>query len=264
MNNKPLVAAFSLGLAVLSGCGGGRDASGPTVQRANALAFVACPQFRDLKIDVPLASSCWVVEHQGRKIGLGNSLGTPQLGHKMLVEAVDTGSADSYCGGQVLSEVRVSVLPEVDNTCQTVLDAEGVTLPPPPPFSPPALSTEPATPYTSSSFVVLFAHQSDFIGTGLGSIPFFADVEKAAKLAIRGNAKAVVITGHAIGTLLVDGPPAMESMETAMARAERVALAMRMLGVPAEKITVNASPVVPVSDAASAWKGRSALIDVVL
>jgi hypothetical protein len=262
--NMCKMAAAVVALAALSACGGGRDSTGPTQVKANALAFVACPQYRDLKIDVPLASACWVVEHQGKKYGLGNALGTPQLGHRMLVEAVDTGSAEQYCGGQVLSNVRVSVLPEIDNTCQTVLDPEGVTLPPPPPFAPPALSTEPATPLASSTYAVLFAHQSDFIGTGLGSIPFFAEVEKAAKLAIRGNARSVVVTGHAISTLLVDGPPATESLATAQARAERVALALRMLGVPAGKISVQASPAVPVADGAAAWLGRSVLIDVTL
>lgn len=248
-------------LAGLSGCGGGDTAIANAAKPA-VVALIDCPKFRDLVVGPPLASTCWIVENQGKKYSLSGAVGTPQLGHKILVEATDSGSTDTFCGGQVLSNVRVSVLPEIDNSCQTVLPAEGVTLPAPAPFAPPTLSTEPATPYVPTRYMVLYPYQSSQIGTGLGSIPFFAEVEKAAKLALRANAKALVITGSAANTILNDGSTAVESADIALERATKVSTALQILGVPKSLITVNVSPVIPSIDGANAWMARSVAIEV--
>jgi outer membrane protein OmpA-like peptidoglycan-associated protein len=244
------------------GGGGGGNSTGPApVQKSGALAFVACPEFRDLQVDAVLANSCWVTTYKGEKISLRGAIGpAPQLGHAVLVEAVDAGGTDSSCGGRVLAQTRISVLPEINSACQTVLAPEGVTLPPATPSQVPMANLDPPQPYKSSSFALFFGHQSWNIDTLGGEM--HVPVEIAANLAMRGNAKAVVVTGHAASTILSDGTVSPETPQLAQQRAERVAKALRILGVPAAIIQASGTPVVPAADGENAFKSRSVTIDV--
>src|SRR6185295_3838408 len=96
----------------------------------------------------------------------------PWLGHRVLVEG--TVSAEpNICGGKVLKPVHLSVLPDRDASCNTMLPAEeryNLTFEPPRPpgpskgrlafdNAPPALTQAP-TPSTSKEFVIPYDFDS--------------------------------------------------------------------------------------------------------
>ena len=86
-------------------------------------SFVGCPVIRDTKT-VP----CWLEEYKGELYYLGIQQDAaaefypPQLGHKALVEGVVT-DQPRICGGVVLKPVKVSVIPDLDPSCNTMLPA---------------------------------------------------------------------------------------------------------------------------------------------
>jgi hypothetical protein len=88
------------------------------------LSFVSCPVVRDTRT-VP----CWLAEYQGEtyfltlQTDVSAPVNPPWLGHRVLVEGVVSGDAP-ICGGRVLEPVTLSVLPELDASCNTVLPAE--------------------------------------------------------------------------------------------------------------------------------------------
>src|SRR6188472_15108 len=86
--------------------------------------FVACPIVRDTST-VP----CWLAEYKGElyfltlQTDVSAPVNPPQLGHQVLVEGV-VSNEPRICGGIVLKPVTLSVLPELDNSCSTMLPAE--------------------------------------------------------------------------------------------------------------------------------------------
>ena len=125
--------------------------------RAN---FVSCPIVRDTA-SVP----CWLSEYDGElyyltiQSDVTSPVTPPWLGHRVLVEG--TVSAEPrICGGIVLKPVHLSVMPEPDASCNTMLPAEeryNLTFEPPRPpgpskgrlafdNAPPSTRTAPAAP----------------------------------------------------------------------------------------------------------------------
>ena len=103
------------------------------------LSFVSCPIVRDTKT-VP----CWLAEYEGEtyfltiQTDVSAPVNPPWLGHRVLVEGV-IADEPSICGGRVLKPVTLSVLPELDGSCNTVLPAEerfNLTFEPPRPPGP--------------------------------------------------------------------------------------------------------------------------------
>lgn len=90
----------------------------------SAISFVACPIVRDTR-SVP----CWLSDHEGQRYYLtiqsdvSATVQPPMLGHQVLVEGV-VSDAPQICGGVVLSPVRLSVMPERDANCSTMLPAD--------------------------------------------------------------------------------------------------------------------------------------------
>ncbi len=88
------------------------------------ISFVSCPIIRDTR-SVP----CWLSDYQGDRYYLtiqsdvSAEVQPPMLGHQVLVEGVVTGKAQ-ICGGIVLSDVHLSVMPELDGNCNEQLPAE--------------------------------------------------------------------------------------------------------------------------------------------
>ncbi len=88
------------------------------------LSFVSCPIVRDTR-SVP----CWLSEHAGElyyltiQSDVSAEVQPPMLGHQVLVEGV-VSDAPRICGGVVLSPVRLSVMPERDANCNTMLPAD--------------------------------------------------------------------------------------------------------------------------------------------
>jgi hypothetical protein len=103
------------------------------------LSFISCPIVRDTKT-VP----CWLAEYEGEtyfltiQTDVSAPVNPPWLGHRVLVEGV-VADEPSICGGRVLKPVTLSVLPELDGSCNTMLPAEdrfNLTFEPPRPPGP--------------------------------------------------------------------------------------------------------------------------------
>lgn len=89
------------------------------------VTFISCPFIRDSD-PTPL----WLTEHRGETYFLRaqqNGTGQvrhPQLKHKVLVEGF-VSKEPRVAGGVVLSPLNISVLPELDDTCNQFLPADG-------------------------------------------------------------------------------------------------------------------------------------------
>lgn len=103
------------------------------------LSFVACPIVRDTST-VP----CWLAEYRGEmyfltlQTDVSAPVNPPWLGHRVLVEG-EVSAEPSICGGRVIKPLALSVLPELDASCNTMLPAEdryNLTFEPPRPPGP--------------------------------------------------------------------------------------------------------------------------------
>ena len=115
----------------------GRAAAAPAA--GDRLSFVSCPIVRDTST-VP----CWLAEYEGElyfltlQTDVSAPVNPPWLGHKVLVEGV-VSDEPGICGGRVLKPVALSVMPELDGSCNTMLPAEdryNLTFEPPRPPGP--------------------------------------------------------------------------------------------------------------------------------
>jgi hypothetical protein len=127
------VALFVLSILLASAAFAAAPAAG------SRLSFVSCPIVRDTST-VP----CWLAEYEGEtyfltlQTDVSAPVNPPWLGHQVLVEGVVSGEP-SICGGRVLKPVTLSVLPELDRSCNTMLPAEeryNLTFEPPRPPGP--------------------------------------------------------------------------------------------------------------------------------
>src|SRR6185503_1089238 len=127
-NRRATVAAIAL-------LGTASTAAAPEPHRN----FVACPIVRDTAT-VP----CWLAEYKGElyfltlQTDVSAPVNPPWLGHRVLVEGV-VSDEPNICGGKVLKPVVLSVLPELDASCNTILPAEeryNLTFEPPRPPGP--------------------------------------------------------------------------------------------------------------------------------
>ena len=107
-----LALCFRLGAAAAAPAAGER------------LSFVSCPIVRDTST-VP----CWLAEYEGEtyfltlQTDVSAPVNPPWLGHQVLVEGV-VSDEPGICGGRVLKPVTLSVMQELDGSCNTVLPAE--------------------------------------------------------------------------------------------------------------------------------------------
>src|ERR1051325_4292786 len=167
---------------------------------AQQRSFVACPVVRDTKT-VP----CFLAEYDGETYFLAvqqdiqAEIYPPQLLHEVLVEGT-VAPGPRVCGGIALKPVKLSVLPEVNPACNTILPAEpGIEAPPtrrpagPSTRQAPVTTTPPAPeklapPFTQREWKILFDFDSSFL--------FSRDtraVNQAADFAIAAKAKSVEI-----------------------------------------------------------------------
>jgi hypothetical protein len=222
--SKLLLAAPLLSLATI--CFG---TEGP---RRN---FVSCPIVRDTA-SVP----CWLAEDDGElyfltiQSDVTSPVTPPWLGHRVLVEG--TVSAEPrICGGIVLKPVHLSVMPEPDASCNTMLPAEeryNLTFepprppgpskgrlafdnaPPPPPPSPGAL---PAT----KEFVVPY----DFDAlVGFNHARVLTEVLEFARAV---NAREIEIVGYRGAVRLSNGQLMSEEVDMGERRAKQLAMLLQ-------------------------------------
>jgi len=215
---------------------------------AQQLNFVTCPIVRDTRT-VP----CFLAEYEGETYYLvvqqdiSADQYPPQLLHEVLVEGtIDKGPR--VCGGIPLKPVKLSVLPELNAACNTILPAEpGIEAPPTrrtagpstrqpgaAPAAPPAPPVRPAPPFVEREWKVLYDFDSAFL--------FSRDtrtVSQAAEYAVASKAKRIEIEAHRGATLLSNGKVLVEGETIAAQRAERVVTLLKGLGADPASVNVR-------------------------
>jgi hypothetical protein len=212
------------------------------------LNFVSCPIVRDTST-VP----CWLAEHDGElyfltlQSDVSAPVTPPWLGHRVLVEAT-VSDEPRICGGIVLKPVRLSVLPERDPSCNTILPAEeryNLTFEPPRPPGPSKgrLAFDPgpaAAPRREASptpavreFVVSYAFDGlvAFNHSGLlGEVRTFVNAI---------NARSIEIAGYRGAVRLSNGQVMVEAASMGRRRAEQVATLLRGANLTTPEYTVR-------------------------
>lgn len=213
------------------------------------IAFVSCPMVRNTFIP------CWLSVHQGELYYLGPQgdlqaeFYPPQLGRKILVEA-ELSDEPKVCGGVVLKEVVASVLPIQDQSCNTILPAEGFADPPnergpgpsgvrggapPEPRPQAAPPAPPQPPFKPAEYTARFNADTSRMWR-----PAQAAVRQAATYATQTKAEAIEVTGYRSSIKLSDGGTYVEDKSIAQERAQVIAEALRTLGIPeATKVRIN-------------------------
>ena len=209
--------------------------------------FVSCPIVRDTA-SVP----CWLAEYDGElyfltiQSDVTSPVTPPWLGHRVLVEG--TVSAEPrICGGIVLKPVHLSVMPEPDASCNTMLPAEeryNLTFEPPRPpgpskgrlafdnAPPPARPSAAALPSTKE-FVVPY----DFDAmVGFNHARVLTEVLEFARAV---NAREIDIVGYRGAARLSNGQVMPEEAGMGKRRAEQLAMLLQgaNLKSPSYKVT---------------------------
>lgn len=203
------------------------------------ISFVSCPIVRDTRT-VP----CWLSRYQGETYYLtiqsdvSAAVQPPMLGHQVLVEGL-VSDAPPICGGIVLEPVRLSVMPELDANCNTLLPADDrftIDFNPRPPGpsagrlafarDPGARPPSPPPPPQGRQSVDLYF---DF-DKGV-SFRHPGELSSILNLAARLPAAEVTITGVRGAHRLTDGTLLRESAGVAQRRAEEIAGLLRGAGL---------------------------------
>jgi outer membrane protein OmpA-like peptidoglycan-associated protein len=206
---------------------------------AQQLSFVSCPIVRDTKT-VP----CFLAEDGGELYYLGiqqditADFHPPQLKHEVLVEGTVV-PGPRVCGGIPLKPVSISVVKEINLSCNTLLPAEpGIDAPPAPrgpgPSSRPLQLEKPPRPALTGKqeFTVLYSFNDDYLEFGPARV-----VNEAAAYAKQAGGASVKVSGYRATSLLSNGQRLTEKAGLAEKRAQNIATLLRGLGVAA--ITVD-------------------------
>ncbi len=192
-------------------------------------SFVSCPIVRDTAT-VP----CWLAEYEGKTYFLtiqsdvSAPVTPPWLGHRVLVEGT-VANEPNICGGIVLKPVHLSVLPELDPSCNTILPAEdryNLTFAPPPAAA------------TTEEFTVPY----DFDGmVGFSHPRYLTPVLSYAKAI---DAQEIEIVGYRGGARLSDGRTLLEDAGIGRRRAEQIAMLLKgaQLDGPTYKVSWHDEP----------------------
>lgn len=191
--------------------------------------FVACPIVRDTA-----TLPCWLAEDHGELYYLGTQGSTssafypPQLMHDVLVEAT-LGDGPRVCGGLPLTKVEVSVMPELNKACATMLPAEAAySAPPSPPAPIPAFADGPR------EFAVPYDFDSDFLTLHTTRI-----VAEVARIAALAKPTRVEVHGHRGATLLSNGATRIERPAMGEVRATKMGTMLVDLGLPVGAVHVS-------------------------
>ncbi|MEO5926251.1 MAG: hypothetical protein ABIR70_20690 [Bryobacteraceae bacterium] len=229
---------------------------------AQQKSFVTCPIVRDTKT-VP----CFMAEYEGETYYLviqqdiQAEVYPPQLLHEVLVEGT-VAPGPRICGGIPLKPVKLSVLPELNLACNTILPAEPSIEAPPtrrpagpstkqapvipvgaPPVAGPKPPQRPTGPFTEREFEITFDFDNAFLFSRDTRV-----VSQVATYAEAANAKKVEVTAHRAASLLSNGRVITENEAIAGQRAERVVDILRSLGTNPASIQVRIVPEVTKPD----------------
>jgi hypothetical protein len=243
MNARHVISGRTLLFAgcLVSGAAVCAGADGPVKN------FVSCPIVRDTA-SVP----CWLSEYDGElyyltiQSDVTSPVTPPWLGHRVLVEG--TVSAEPrICGGIVLKPVHLSVMPEPDASCNTMLPAEeryNLTFEPPRPpgpskgrlafdNAPPPARPSPAALPPTREFVVPY----DFDAlVGFNHARVLTDVLEFARAV---TAREIEIVGYRGAARLSNGQVMLEEPDMGKRRAEQLAMLLQgaNLKSPSYKVT---------------------------
>jgi len=200
------------------------------------LSFVSCPIVRDTKT-VP----CWLADYEGvtyfltLQTDVSAPVNPPWLGHRVLVEGVVSDEPD-ICGGRVIKPVTLSVLPELDASCNTMLPAEerfNLTFDPPRPPGPSmgrlAFSYPAEAPAKPGDGPKQFTIDYDFDGLVVFRHPRF--LQAIMDYALATQAKHIDIVGYRGASLLSNGARLVEADDIGRRRATQVADLLRGAGM---------------------------------
>ncbi len=200
------------------------------------LSFVSCPIVRDTK-SVP----CWLAEYEGEtyfltiQTDVSAPVNPPWLGHRVLVEGV-VSDEPNICGGRVLKPVKLSVLPELDASCSTILPAEDryeLNFTPPRPPGPSggrlAFNYEPPQRAKPGDGPKDFEIAYDFDGMVVFRHP--RTLEAILDYARDTQATRIEIVGYRGASLLSNGEKLIEAADIGKRRAEQVAELLRGAGL---------------------------------
>jgi outer membrane protein OmpA-like peptidoglycan-associated protein len=234
-------------------------------QQAN---FVACPVVRDTKT-VP----CFLAEYQGETYFLGiqqditAEFYPPQLLHEVLVEGTIAGGP-RVCGGIPLKPLHVSVLPDLNRACNTILPAEpGIEAPPAKrpagpstrqaPVSTAAVPpAKPQPPFLEREFVIQYDFDSDFLFAR--NTRQLTDIAEYARVS---KAQTIEVVGYRGSTLLSNGNLLIEKADVPRLRAERVAEVLKGLGTPPSAVRWISKP--PGATGATDYETRRVAVRIV-
>ena len=196
----------------------------PLLTRRN---FVACPIVRDTK-----TLPCWLAEYEGETYFLGlqgssaSEFYPPQLNHEVLVEGTIT-NEPRICGGIPLKPVRISVLPEINRACNTLLPAEdGMEAPNAPARRFTDDMRKPGTDTETREFIVPFDFDNDYLTFHTTKI-----VSEAARVAKAIKAGKIEVTGYRATTWLSNGKRFIEAEFIAEKRVKKVSEILEGLGL---------------------------------
>jgi hypothetical protein len=192
---------------------------------------------------------CWLAEYKGElyfltiQSDVSAPVTPPWLEHRVLVEGT-IANEPRICGGVVLKPVHLSVLPERDASCNTMLPAESrydLTFEPPRPpgpskgrlaFDPPPASAGPA-PAPPTRIVVPY----DFDGlVGFNHPRFLSQALDAARAT---KARVIEVVGYRGAVRLSDGRTMVEAAGIGQRRAEQVAMLLKGAGLTAPTYAVH-------------------------
>ena len=230
-------------LAAMLACGTALAA--PPEHRRN---FVACPIVRDTA-SVP----CWLAEHDGElyfltlQTDVSSPVTPPWLGHRVLVEGTVARERPRICGGVVLEPVVLSVLPELDASCDTILPAEeryNLTFEPPRPpgpsagrlaFAPaPSDAPPPAPREPERTFTLRYDFDGLVVFRHAGELTTILDSARARQ------ARQIEVTGYRGAVLLSDGTTLVERADIASRRAAQVAELLEGAGLTSVEFRARA------------------------
>lgn len=227
------------------------------------LNFVSCPIVRDTPT-VP----CWLARYEGELYYLGIQTDVsadfhpPYLGHEVLVEGMIADEERRICGGIVLEPIRISVMPELNGACNTILPVDPrytIDFNPRPPgpsggrlaFADPQPAEPVAEPPASGPRTFTFYFEIDR-GIAFGHPGRFGEIQRYAD---RIGATRITVSGSRGATLLSDGRLVTESESIARRRSEQVAELLAGIGVDAA-IEVQYSPEAARADGIDDWMSR--------
>jgi hypothetical protein len=223
---RPLFLALLA--CLLSAC-----ASTPPPKHLN---FVACPIVRDTST-VP----CWLAEYQGEtyfltiQTDVSAPVTPPWLGHRVLVEGVVSDEA-RICGGVVLKPVALSVMQELDGSCNTMLPAEeryNLTFEPPRPPGPSKGRLSFGDPNTKPAADTSLPHtfQLKYEFDGMVAFRHALILQRILEFVRQTGAKELTITGYRAGSLLSNGQRMLEKEGIGERRAEQVVELLKGAGL---------------------------------